>query len=96
MQTTRYVLRFEPYVPAFTQKVFTMSTQNLPQREPPPRNLKLQSWSIQLLSPTQPPLLKKDRQKAKYNHLYTRGIGIKPNNNHLYTRGTRHKVKPQS
>ena len=32
----------------------------------------------------------------KYNHLYTRGIGTKPNHNHLYTRGIRHKDKTQS
>ena len=40
-QTPRYISRFEPllYVPAFTQKDFTMSTQDLLQRESPPRNL---------------------------------------------------------
>ena len=38
--------------------------------------------STQLLSLTQPPLLKRQDTKPKYNH--------------LYTRGTRHKAKPQS
>ena len=31
----------------------------------------------------------------KYNHLYTREQGTKPNHNHLYTRGKRHKAKTQ-
>ena len=41
IQTPRYVSRLESllYVPAFTQKDFTMSTQDFPHREPPLRNL---------------------------------------------------------
>ena len=92
MQTSRYVSRFEPllYVPAFTQKDFYyMSAQDVPQREPLTRNFKLQTWSIQLLSLTQSPLLKRQGTKPKLNHLYIRGMGTKPNynHNHLYTRG---------
>ena len=39
-QTPRYFSRFEPllYVPTFTQKDFHYVTQDLPHREPPPRN----------------------------------------------------------
>jgi len=82
---------FEPllYVPAFTQKVFTTSTQDLPQKEPPSRNLQSQTCSIQLLSSTQLLLHKRQGTKPKLNHLYMRGMGTKTNYNHshLYTRG---------
>jgi len=63
---------------------------------PPSRNLQLQIWSIQLLSPTQLPLLKRQGTKSKLNHLYIRGMGTKPKYNHFYTRGIRHKDKSQA
>ena len=43
--------------------------------------------STQLLSPTQPPLHKRQGTKPKHNNLYTRGIGTKPKYDPLYTRG---------
>ena len=50
-----------------------MSTQDLPHREPPPRNynstLGVHNFTL------------------KYNHLYSRGKAQSQNNNHLYTRG---------
>jgi len=36
-----------------------MSIQDLPHREPPLRIWQIQTWSIQLLSPTKPPLHKR-------------------------------------
>jgi len=110
-QTPRYVSRFEPllYVPASHRRISIMSTQDLPQREPPPRNY---SSTLGVHYST-----------LKYNHLYTRGKAQSQNSiistqegwaqsqttitstqegqdtkpshnlNHIYTRGTRHKAK---
>ena len=81
MQTIRYVSRFEPlpYVTAFTQKDFYYVHTGLSTKRPPPRNYNS--------------ILEVHYSSLKYNHLYTRGIGTKPNHNHLYTRGIKHKAK---
>ena len=75
-QTPKYVSRIEPllYVPTFTQKDSIMSTQ-----DPHTGNLHrgicmYKVRSTQLLSPTQPPLHKRQGTKPKQCHLYTRGI----------------------
>jgi len=67
--------------PPLHRRIFTMSTQDLPQREPLLKNYNS--------------TLGAHYSSLKYNLLYTRGIGTKPNHNHLYTRGTRHKAKTQ-
>ena len=96
-QTPRYVSRFVPllYIPTFTQKNFHYVNTGPPQREPPQTNLQLQTWSIQLLYPIQPPLLKRQgtNPKLNHNHLYTRAIGTELKLNHLYTRGIGTKPK---
>ena len=73
-QTSRYFLRFEPllYVPAFTQKDFHYVHTGPPQREPPQTNLQLQTWSMQLLSPTQPPLQKRRHKTKTQSSLHKR------------------------
>ena len=87
-QTSRYVSRFEPllYVPAFTQKDFHyVHTGNL-HRE----ICKYKVRSTQLLSPTPPPLHKRQGTKPKQQSpLHKRDKGSKSNynHNHLFTRG---------
>ena len=73
-QTIRYVSRFEPllYVPSFTQKDFYYVYTGPSTKGPPPRNYNF--------------TLGVHYSSLKNNHLYTRGIGTKPNHNHLYTR----------
>ena len=87
-QTTRCVSRFEPllYVPSFNRRIFTTSTQDLPQR-----NLHRGITTLNLeyttpLSNTITSTQEGQGTKPNHNHLYTRGIGKKPKHNHLYTR----------
>ena len=56
-----------------------MSTQDLPHREPPPRNYNS--------------TLGVHNSTLKCNHLYSRGKAQSQNNNHLYTRRIRPKAK---
>ena len=82
-QTTRYVSRFEPllYVLAFTRKDFYYIHIG-----PSTMGLSLRNYNS---------TIGVHYSSLKHNHLYTRGIGTKPNHNLLYTRGISHKVKNQ-
>ena len=57
-----------------------MSTQDLPYREPPPRNLQVQGKEYTTPLSNTTTSTQEVRHKTKNNnHLYTRGIGTKPN-----------------
>ena len=83
-----------------------MSTQKLPHREPPPRNLQLQ-YTTPLSNNhlytevrhkakttiTSTQRGKRHKAKLHHNHLSTRGIITNSKHNHLYTRGICTKSK---
>ena len=93
-QTPRYVSRFEPllYVPAFTQKDF-----HYVHTGPPTKGTSTEEFAITNLeyitplSNTTTSTQEGQGTELKLNHLYTRGMGTKPNYNynhdHIYTRG---------
>ena len=74
-QTPRYVLRFESllYVPTFTQKDFHYVHTGPSIKGPPLRNYNS--------------TLRVHYSSLKHNHLYTRGIGIKPKQRKDYNLG---------
>ena len=61
--------------PPSHRRIFTICPHRTFHKEPPPRNYN-STLGVQDSS-------------IKHDHLYTRGIGTKPNHNHLYTRGTK-------
>ena len=74
------------------RRIFTISTQDFPHREPPLRIQQIQIRSTQLLSPTTQPLHKRLGTTIITSTL--RGMGTKPNNyNHLYTQRDTNKPK---
>ena len=83
-QTQRYVSRFEhPALrPHLHTEGFSLYVHTGPSTKVPP----LKNYNS---------ALRVHNSSLKHNHLYTRGIGTKPNHNHLYTRGIRHKAKTQ-